>query len=216
ADGTGPTTIAGASAVAPAQIVVAPARSRSASAGLRMLGILGLAAGVLGAAAAVALVPGAAGLVVAALVGGTGVGLGAWGLRAGARADDEASRQGGTEVELAILALAETRDGVLTVTDVARGLGLSAAAADAALTKMVDGSRVSAEVTPDGLVRYVFRELRTLKGKAADEDGVYVPSPVRARVAEEASEAELDDALDEVDAYLEGRPPAARERDPSG
>lgn len=186
-------------------------RSRGASAGLRMLGIIALASGVLGATAAAIFVPGAAGLIVAALVAGSGVGLGAWGLRAGSRTDEEVARQVDAHVELSILELAEARDGVLTVTDVARGLGLSATDADAALSAMVDGSRVSAEVTPDGLIRYVFRELRTLKGKAADEDGVHVPSPVRARVADEASQGDLDEAFEEVEAYLESRPPTERE-----
>lgn len=174
---------------------------RGKSTGLRLAGVFGVAAGVLAATAAAVIVPGAGGIAVAAVLGTLGVGLGAWSIRAGSETDEAHASRVGTQVELAILQLAERREGVLTVTDVSRELGLSSRDADAALSEMADGSRVSAELTPDGLVRYVFRELRTLEGHAADEGGVVVP---RVRVAPEAaSEPVADEALAEAHAEVE-------------
>jgi hypothetical protein len=206
-----------ASPAAPAIVSPQLAR-RSASAGLRLAGIFGIAAGVLAATAAAILVPGVGGIAVAALVGSLGVGLGAWGIRAGSKAEEDTARHVDTRLELAILHLAEQKEGVLTVTDVARGLGLSASDADAALSAMADGSRVSAEVTPDGLVRYIFRELRTLKGHAADEGGVVVPR-VRveassegafdarpAHATSEVSDDAMAEAHAEVEAFLAEQP----------
>ncbi len=183
---------------------------RGKSTGLRLAGVFGVAAGVLAATAAAIIVPGAGGVAVAAVLGTLGVGLGAWGIRAGSETDEAHASRAGTQVELAILHLAERREGVLTVTDVSRELGLSARDADAALSGMADGSRVSAELTPDGLVRYVFRELRTLEGHAADEGGVVVP---RVRVAPDAAAADdaLAEAHAEVEAILAEKP--AREGD---
>jgi hypothetical protein len=62
-------------------------------------------------------------------------------------------------VEQAILDLALARGGTLTVTDVAMTLHVASAEAEKALDSLVDGSRVAAEVTPDGRIEYVFREL---------------------------------------------------------
>ncbi|MEZ4246661.1 MAG: hypothetical protein R3B99_00245 [Polyangiales bacterium] len=185
--------------VAPVSVASPTLARRGASTGLRLAGIFGIAGGVLAATAAAMIVPGVGGLAIAAILGSLGVGLGAWGIRAGSAGDERHAQRVDTQVELAILQLAEQKKGVLTVTDVARGLGLSAADADAALSAMADGSRVSAELTPDGLVRYVFRELRTLQGEAADEGGVVVP-----RVRVEAEErAPADDAMAEAHAEVE-------------
>lgn len=124
------------------------------SAGLRTFGILSIAGGVLGAALAAAFLPGALAVVAAIAIAGAGVTLGGLSLRSASRGASDS-----TATELAIFRLAEKNGGALSVTDVARGLRISVEEADAALTALADGSRVWAEVTPEGLVRYVFREL---------------------------------------------------------
>lgn len=208
--GTGPLASPVETAPAPRRAVDAPVvapvvaspsiAQRGASTGLRLLGIFGIATGVLAATAAAIVIPGAGGIVVAAVLGSLGIGLGAWGIRAGSKTEESHASRVDTQLELAILQLAEKKEGLLTVTDVSRSLGIPAARADAALTAMADGSRVSAEITPDGLVRYVFRELRTLKGHAADEDGVVVP---RVRVEAEQPVVARDDAMAEANAEVE-------------
>lgn len=136
------------------------AARRGGSAALRGFGILGIAGGVLAAAIAGAVLPGVGGVLVAAALGATGVGLGALTIRAGAKAGASADDRATTQRELAILTLAEERGGILTVTDVARALGISQQDADGALTRMADGSRITVEVTSDGIVEFVFREVR--------------------------------------------------------
>jgi hypothetical protein len=72
-----------------------------------------------------------------------------------------AERHARASLELRILDLASRSGGELYATDVARSLGISSAEADAALTHLADGTRVTVDVTDEGLVKYVFRELRT-------------------------------------------------------
>lgn len=222
--GTGPLSAPVETAPAPrraadAPVHIAPAVAspsiahRGLSTGMRLLGIIGIATGVLAATAAAIVIPGVGGIAVAAVLGSLGIGLGAWGIRAGSKSDEGHATHVDSQLELAILQLAEQKEGLLTVTDVSRSLGIPAARADAALTAMADGSRVSAEITPDGLVRYVFRELRTLKGHAADEGGVVVP---RVRVEAQAAERPTDDAMAEahaeVEAILAEKPKREEER----
>jgi len=147
----------------PSNVVV----RRGASAGLRTLGALSIGAGVLAAALAVMIIPGAAGFVLAFLLGGAGVGLGALGLRAGAKQSQVADRHERAAHERAILDLAEKSDGDLTATETARALGVTIEEADARLTAMADGARVSVELDPDGIVHYVFRELAVVSPRAA-------------------------------------------------
>ncbi len=198
---------AASGAAATPQHVPPRAVSRSAGTGYRALGIFAIAGGVLAAAAAAILIPGVGGFLVAAALGGSGAGVGALSLRAAARAQENADHSVAASTELAILALAEKSEGVLTVTDVSRGLGISAQQAEAALGAMTDGSRISAELTTDGFVKYVFRELRA-KGQ---------PEPrVRARVEAEAEPTgapaemseELAEAHAEVEAMLKSDPDA--------
>ncbi len=134
--------------------------SRGRATGLRLFGAGAIGVGVLAATALGLFIPGAAGLVLAAVMGGGFVTVGALSLRAGARATEQASSQSSAARELAILGLAEKSEGDLTATEVARGLGISMADADASLTEMADGSRVAVEVDPEGVVHYIFRELR--------------------------------------------------------
>lgn len=154
------------------------AARRGGSVALRGFGIVSIAGGVLAAAIAGALLPGIGGILVAAALGATGVGVGAITLRAGAKAGESADDRATTQRELTILSLAEERGGILTVTDVARALAISQTDADDALTRMADGSRITVEVTSDGIVEFVFREVR----RAAPAQKV--------RVAAEAEEHE--------------------------
>lgn len=175
--------------------------ARGASIGLRLFGIMSVAGGIAVAAAVVALAgTGFGALLAATAIGGLGVGIGA--LSAGSRASSHADDVGSSAREQSILKLAQKKGFELTVTDLVQELGYSAAQADAALSEMADGSRVSAEVTTDGRVKYVFRELQALQvtgGAAA----------VRARVdvGESApEEAAYEEAMEEVESLLSERP----------
>lgn len=159
----------------------APNLKGARSAGLRTFGILSIAGGVLGAALAAAFLPGALAIVAAIAIGGAGVALGGLSLRSASRGASDT-----TATELAIFRLAEKSGGALSVTDVARGLRISVEEADGALTALADGSRVWAEVTPEGLVRYVFRELDSSK------DGVKVRVESVSDTSEELAEAERE------------------------
>jgi hypothetical protein len=166
--------------------------SRGRATGLRLLGAGAIGVGVLAATAIGLFVPGAAGLLLAAVMGGGFVTVGALSLRAGARATDEATSQSSAARELAILSLAEKSEGDLTTTEVARGLGISMGEADASLTAMADGSRVAVEVDPEGVVHYVFRELRQ---KLPGTPRVRVDASIAPREAvEEAVEMEAREA----------------------
>ncbi len=148
------------------------ATRRASSVGLRAFGILSLAAGVLAAMVAGIVLPGVAGVMAAVIVGGLGVGGGALALRAASHESAAAEAQARRAREMRILSLAEQSGGRLTATEVARALNIATDEADRALTAMADGTRVSAEVTSEGLLVYEFRELASL-------------GPPRVRVAEE-------------------------------
>jgi hypothetical protein len=151
-----------------------PRASRFRTLSLRAAGVLLLAAGVGGAALSVALTGGATGFLLAAAVASAGAGLGGLLLRAGGRASAQADRSHGLAVEQAILDLAAERAGVLRVTDVARGLGVTVAEADDALSSLADGSRVTVEITPDGLLVYHFREIEAAPRMRVDVEGLRV------------------------------------------
>lgn len=196
---------AGAEGQAPARVIPPRPADADAGAGFRALGIFAIAGGVLAAAAAAVIIPGAGGILLAAALAGSGAGVGTLSLRAGQRARENAQSSLTANTELAIMELAEQSGGVLTVTEVARGLGLSSQEAEDALTSMTDGSRVSAELTGDGFVQYVFRELRAkARAEAAESEGA---PPVRARVDTSAAAAdpELAEAYEEVEAMLQGK-----------
>src|SRR5687768_171458 len=134
--------------------------ARAGGGGLRIFGAMLIGGGVLAAAAMAVLFPGAIGIALAILAGGFGVGLGALALKGGAKAGAHADRTQRTDRELKILELAEKSNGDLTATEVARAMKLSLEQADAALTAMADGARVNVEIDENGIVHYVFRELR--------------------------------------------------------
>ncbi len=184
-----------AAPVAAAPMAASPAAPRGKAAGLRFLGIMSIAGGVLLGAVGAALLPGVGGIIAAAALGAVGVGIGGFSLRAASRSADEADRRTDTQRELALLRLAEQHGGVLTVTDAARGLGISIAEADAALTAMADGSRIWAEVTPDGFVQYTFREMQARQqGPRVRVEGADDAPPTS---EEEQALAELEEELRE-------------------
>ncbi|MBC7171456.1 MAG: hypothetical protein H5U40_03470, partial [Polyangiaceae bacterium] len=106
-----------------------------------------------------AFVDGAAGAALALGAFAFGAGSGVLLLRGAGRSSEKLAAGVRAKRERALLELAEKNAGVLDVTSVARGLGLSLAEAEASLIAISDGSRVIAEVTSDGRIEYVFREL---------------------------------------------------------
>jgi hypothetical protein len=149
----------------------------------RGFGIFALGGGVLMAVLAALILPGGFGIGMAVAAAFLGVGIGALSIRAGARSMTEAERQAAREREMRVLELAEKEGGSLTATQVAKELGTTLEEADAILTRMVgDGTRVSVDVDPNGVVHYLFREQQR---RAA-------PPQVRVDAAEgEPAEAEV-------------------------
>ncbi len=154
---------------------------RGSAVALRLLGAASIAAAVL-VGGSFAYVAGTVGLVVGLGLGALGAAVGALLLRAGAKRSAAASAEERARRELAILALAEKKGGVLRVTDLSRSLGLSAAEAEAMLASMADGSRVTVEITSDGLVEYVFRELEARTGSRVRVDLEAAPDVEAAEV----------------------------------
>jgi hypothetical protein len=150
---------------------------------LRILGVLAVAGGVVTAAAIAAVTSGATSLLLAGSLGGTGVVLGALALRGALHAGRRARANEAADLELRMIALAESRGGVLTATEVARELGIATVQAENALTDLSDGTRVTGEVTEDGRIEYHFREVAAL-------------SRPRVRVAIDPSEEAGDDAIE--------------------
>jgi len=165
---------------------------RGASTASRIFGATLLACGVLAGAASAIFVPGIGGVALAAALGGVLGGAGIFAMRAGAKGNADADAKVDTQRELALLDIAERHHGVLTVTDAARGLGISMEEADALLTRLADGSRVLAEITVDGRVEYVFREIRMRALEKGDAPKVRVEEEVyqaaQERLREEAEE----------------------------
>jgi hypothetical protein len=154
--------------------------AKAATSGLRAFGVLGIGAGVLGAAlATLALGTTPAGLIVAIAIALAGVGVGASSLRRAAARDQAQSDRERRGLELRITALAEKNAGDLTATVVAKALRITTEEADAALTRLADGTRVSLEVDENvGLVHYVFHEVQAALPKT--------------RVATDAGESEAE------------------------
>lgn len=145
----------------PVRSVRARARvARGWSLGFYIAGIAALGSGVLAGAIVAAATGTAAGLAVAALIAGTGVATGSVGLWESRRFRSRAEALERTASERRLYALAEEVGGVLRVADVVRGLGFSTTDAEALLDGLVDEVRVSMQVTDDGEIRYLFRELQ--------------------------------------------------------
>lgn len=177
---------------------------RVQKAGLRTFGILSIGFGVAAAAGAMALVGGVFGIAVALAAGSVGVGVGALAMKAAQGGEDLVARS----QERELFQLAGNRNGVLTVSEVVQGLGLSIKDAERALSRVADGSRVRAELTPDGRVEYVFQELRALAIQSGKPMKVRVEEEVvaaaRARVEAGSEAALLQEAEAEVEAALRG------------
>lgn len=166
------------------------ALARGGLLGLRLVGMGLLGAGVAVAGVAVALLPGALGYLTALLVGGLLVGVGVGALRVAARARATFGSRQRAERELRIVQLAEQKGGALTVTDVARTLGVGITEAEHALTDMADGSRVWVEISPEGIVRYVFREVGLATGPHVRVEEEASTEPATAASEGDMSEAE--------------------------
>jgi hypothetical protein len=138
------------------------ARARFAriwSTGLYVAGIAALGAGLL-VGGLVALATGSAGgLTVAAAIAAAGVATGGLGLWESRRFSERAKRLEQTASEQRLFALAAQHGGTLRVVDVALGMHMMSAEAEALLDGLVDEVRVSMQVSDEGEIRYVFREL---------------------------------------------------------
>ncbi len=120
-------------------------------AGAALLGTVLVVAGVLGR------VPEP--FVVGSLLGMAGSGTFLWGWRA----LQERRRAVLQDLSRKVLALADQRGGVVTVTEVATELDLTLPAAEKVLVGMDDGLRVRSEVSREGVLYYEFPELRHRK-----------------------------------------------------
>ncbi len=138
--------------------------ARGWSTGFYIAGIAALGAGLLIGGIVAAATGSAAGLAVAALIAGTGVATGGLGLWESRRFGQRATRLESTLSEQKLFALAEKEGGTLRVSDVARGLRIKSSEAEALLDGLVDEVRVSMQVTDEGEIHYVFRELADARG----------------------------------------------------
>ena len=165
--------------LAPRGVSTAPSltavAARAGATGLRLFGGAAMGGGVLGAALAVFLISGPIGFVVGGAVALVGLATGVFAWRSGGKQQQSAETEERAAQERAVLLLAQQSGGILTVTQVAQALGRSADAADALLTSMADGTRVTVEVDDQGLVSWHFREV------------IAAASAVRVRVAPDAA-----------------------------
>jgi hypothetical protein len=127
--------------------------------GFYIAGIAALGAGLLVGGIVAAATGSAAGFAVAAVIAGGGVATGGLGLWESRRFRERARRFESTISEQRLFALADKHGGTLRVVDVARGLRVMSAEAEALLDSLVDEVRVSMRVTDEGEIHYVFVEL---------------------------------------------------------
>lgn len=80
-------------------------------------------------------------------------------LRSAWKDEEKAAQTTANERQLAVLRLAESEDGQLTVTEVAAKLGWSIEDAAATLRSLDDGVRVTTTLTDEGIILYDFPEL---------------------------------------------------------
>jgi hypothetical protein len=133
--------------------------ARGWSLGFYIAGVAAIGSGLLVAGIVAAATGTAAGLTVAAIIGGTGAVTGALGLWESRRFRRRAEQLEAAVSEQRLYALAEHNGGVLRVTDVATGLTVTRSEAEELLDHLVDEVRVSMQVTDDGEIQYVFREI---------------------------------------------------------
>jgi hypothetical protein len=157
--------------------------ARGWSAGFYIAGVAALGVGLLIGGIVAAATGSAGGIAVAAVIAGMGAATGGLGLWESRRFGERAKHLESTLSEQKLFALAEKKGGTLQVTDVARGLRVKSSEAEALLDGFVDEVRVSMQVTDDGEINYVFREV-------ADTPG----PQVRVAVGEEALVEETQQA----------------------
>jgi hypothetical protein len=159
--------------------------------GLRLFGVLGIGGGVLGAAlATLALGVTPVGIAAAVVLALAGVAVGASALRRAAGRQEADAARDRRAMELRLTALAEKHGGDLTATTVAKALRITTEEADAALTRLADGTRVSLEVDEEiGLVHYVFHEVQAALPKTRVVEGA----------GEEAGEADEEAKEEKVE-----------------
>ncbi len=136
--------------------------AKAATSGLRLFGVIGISGGVLGAALAT-LVFGTTpvGIAIAIAVALAGAVVGASALRRAAGRDEAQTGRERRAAELRITALAEKHGGDLTATTVAQAFRITTEEADAALTRLADGTRVTVEIDENvGVIHYVFHEVQ--------------------------------------------------------
>lgn len=173
----------------PLRSIQAKARAaRGWSLGLYVAGVAALGSGLLVGAIVAAATGSAAGLTVAAIIAGASLATGGLSLWESRRFAGRAAAFNRTLSEQRLFALAETHAGRLRVLDVARGLHLGSAEAEALLDSMVDELRVSMRVTEDGEIQYLFRELQT-----GDSPRLRVAPAAEKPVAEAESEAPAEE-----------------------
>lgn len=161
--------------------------------GFYIAGIAALGAGLLVGGIVAAATGSAAGLTVAAVIAGAGVGTGGLSLWESRRFSRRAARLESTISEQRLFALAEEHGGTLQVFDVARGLRVMSAEAEALLDGLVDEVRVSMQVTDAGEIHYVFRELVDAGQPRIRVDVVETESVEESVAAESDSEKPLTD-----------------------
>ena len=157
--------------------------ARGWSLGFYIAGVAALGAGVLVAGVVAAATGTAAGFGVAAIIGGAGALTGGLGLWESRRFGRRAAELEAAISEQRLQQLAAQHGGALRAEDVAEGLSITRSEAEELLDRRVDEIRVSMQVTEEGEIRYVFRELNPdlgprvrvaepeLEEQFVDEDG---------------------------------------------
>lgn len=168
---------------------------KGASIGLRTFGILSIGAGLLASVAAGAVL---SSFIIPVGLAVTGIAVGAGAIIAGGRASVAAEGFARRELEQQILTLAEREGGILTVTQIVQKLGVSAEHAEEALDAMTDGTRIQAEVHPEGYLYYEFRELRGAKKAEAASAPADAPK-VRVAIDEPRTFEERMEALERAE-----------------
>ena len=107
----------------------------------------------------------------------------------------QSRERAGRIIEQRILALAKKHRGDLTATEVAASLRISTTEADAALARMSDGTRITAEIDESvGVLHFVFHELKpeVPKTRVEIEGGEPEPERERERARERERERERE------------------------
>lgn len=164
--------------------------ARGWSLGLYIAGISALGAGLLVGGIVAAATGSTAGLSIAALIAGAGLGTGVLSLWESRRFGRRARHLERAVSEHRLFALAESHGGTLRVVDAAHGLHSTRDEAEALLDALVDEVHVSMQVTDEGEIRYVFRELG--QGGVAR---VRVAAVAREEIEETDSEGRSDSKL---------------------